>query len=89
MPKRAINLEKSLRDLETLVTKMESGDLSLEESLKLFERGIQLTRQSQQALNDAEQKVEILINDHMQTFPLNPDTQFDKVEPDAVAKSDD
>jgi exodeoxyribonuclease VII small subunit len=54
--------EKSLKELEALVTKMEQGNLSLEESLQHFERGIQLTRTCQQALKAAEQKVEILLN---------------------------
>jgi exodeoxyribonuclease VII small subunit len=54
--------EKSLKELEALVAKMEQGNLSLEESLQHFERGIQLTRTCQQALKEAEQKVEILLN---------------------------
>jgi exodeoxyribonuclease VII small subunit len=53
--------EKSLQELEALVAKMEQGNLSLEESLQYFERGIQLTRTCQQALKAAEQKVEILL----------------------------
>jgi exodeoxyribonuclease VII small subunit len=53
--------EKSLQELEALVVKMEQGNLSLEESLQHFERGIQLTRTCQQALKEAEQKVEILL----------------------------
>ena len=54
--------EKSLKELEALVAKMEQGNLGLEESLQHFERGIQLTRTCQQALKEAEQKVEILLN---------------------------
>jgi exodeoxyribonuclease VII small subunit len=53
--------EKSLKELEALVATMEQGNLSLEESLQHFERGIQLTRACQQALKAAEQKVEILL----------------------------
>jgi exodeoxyribonuclease VII small subunit len=53
--------EKSLLELEALVVKMEQGNLSLEESLRHFERGIQLTRTCQQALKEAEQKVEVLL----------------------------
>jgi exodeoxyribonuclease VII small subunit len=53
--------EQSLKELENLVEKMEQGDLSLEESLQHFERGVQLTRACQQALKDAEQKVETLL----------------------------
>ena len=52
--------EQSLSELEALVERMESGELSLEESLGAFEQGIALTRNCQQALQAAEQKVEIL-----------------------------
>jgi exodeoxyribonuclease VII small subunit len=55
-----LSFEQALSALEALVEKMESGDLSLEESLQSFERGVQLTRSCQQALRAAEQKVEIL-----------------------------
>jgi len=55
-------LEKSLEELEALVTRLEGGDLSLEAALKEFERGVKLTRQCQTALKDAEQKVEILLS---------------------------
>jgi len=58
---QTVPFEKSLEELETLVEKMEQGDLSLEESLQYFERGVQLTRACQQALKDAEQKVEALL----------------------------
>jgi exodeoxyribonuclease VII small subunit len=55
------DLEKSLAELEQIVEKLEAGDLTLDESLKQFERGVQLTRQCQTALRTAEQKVEILL----------------------------
>ena len=55
------DLEKSLAELEKIVELMEAGDLSLDESLKHFERGVTLTRQCQTALRSAEQKVEILL----------------------------
>jgi exodeoxyribonuclease VII small subunit len=57
-----IDFEASLKELEALVEKMEQGDLSLEQSLKDFERGIALTRACQQALQEAEQKVQILMH---------------------------
>ena len=50
-----------MAELESLVERLEQGDLPLEESLKAFERGVQLTRSCQSALKDAEQKVEILL----------------------------
>ena len=57
-----INFEKSLQELEALVEKMESGNLTLEESLQYFERGVVLTRSCQQALAEAEQKVKLLMS---------------------------
>ena len=58
---KAIDFEKALDELEGLVERMEQGESSLEESLKDFERGIELTRSCQAALAEAEQKVEILL----------------------------
>ncbi len=55
-----IDFENALSELEELVERMEQGDLSLEQSLKDFERGVALTRACQQALQEAEQKVQIL-----------------------------
>ncbi len=55
------DFEAALDELEKLVETMEQGDLSLEDSLKHFERGIQLTRSCQQALREAEQKVQVLL----------------------------
>jgi len=60
--KKPPDFEAALDELEKLVEKMEQGDLSLDDSLKQFERGIQLTRSCQQALSEAEQKVQILLD---------------------------
>jgi exodeoxyribonuclease VII small subunit len=57
----ASDFERSLAELEAIVDKLEQGELSLDESLKHFERGVQLTRACQAALKQAEQKVEILM----------------------------
>jgi exodeoxyribonuclease VII small subunit len=54
-------LEKSLEELEAIVVRLESGDLPLEQALKEFEHGVKLTRRCQTALQEAEQKVEILL----------------------------
>lgn len=56
-----LDLEGALEKLELLVESLEKGDLSLEESLKAFESGIKLTRQCQETLAAAEQKVQLLI----------------------------
>lgn len=55
------NFEDALANLEELVEAMEDGELSLEESLKAFEQGIKLTRECQTALENAEQKVQLLV----------------------------
>ena len=61
-PKLAMpDFETAMRDLEELVERLEHGDLPLEESLAAFERGVMLTRACQNALKEAEQKVEILL----------------------------
>ena len=57
----AVNFESALSELETLVEHMEKGELSLEQALTDFQRGIELSRQCQQALNSAEKQVQILI----------------------------
>ena len=63
-------LEKSLEELEALVERLESGELSLQQSLKEFERGIKLTRMCQTALKEAEQKVEILLKNTEDVEPV-------------------
>lgn len=60
-PAAAINFEDALKELESLVARMEQGDLPLEESLACFERGIVLTRACQQSLKSAEQKIQMLV----------------------------
>ncbi|HEB83137.1 MAG TPA: exodeoxyribonuclease VII small subunit [Gammaproteobacteria bacterium] len=61
MAKKNPNFEKALAELETLVEEMEQGELSLEESLKRFEKGIALSSECQQALQNAELKIKQLI----------------------------
>lgn len=57
------SFEKALADLEAIVGKLEKGDLPLNESLALFEKGIKLARFLRQELGRAEKKVEILLKD--------------------------
>lgn len=73
--KKEFDFEKALSELEELVEKMEIGNLSLEASLKLFERGIALTRSCQKALAEAEQKVRILIQDNEKQELVNFEDQ--------------
>ena len=60
-PETPPDFEAALEELEALVERLERGDLQLEDALRSFERGVQLTRQCQGALAAAQQKVEILL----------------------------
>ena len=76
MPKaKKIDFEASLGKLEQLVDQMEEGELSLEDSLKAFEAGVKLTRECQQALVEAEQKVNLLMekNGELVSEPYEPE----------------
>lgn len=64
-----LSFEDALSELESLVERMEQDELSLEDSLKSFERGVALTRTCQQALKAAEQKVEILTHPDVDAEP--------------------
>lgn len=94
MPKKAAgpDFEKSLAELESLVQRMEQGELSLEESLKQFERGVALVRTCQQSLNDAEQRVKLLLNkdgvESLAPFASNAVTPTD-VDPDSDEDEDE
>ncbi len=57
---KPIHFEHSIAELEAIVMQLEKGELSLENSLQQFEKGITLARQCQDALNQAEQKIELL-----------------------------
>ena len=72
--KKSYPFEQSLVKLENLVEKMEAGELTLEDSLTTFEEGIRLTRECQQALNQAEEKVKILIEQNGQVTSQDFDT---------------
>jgi len=58
-----LSFEQSLTELETIVAHLEQGEVSLDDALKQFERGIKLVRQSQAKLEQAQQKVSILLNE--------------------------
>ena len=75
MAKKPAQFEESLTELEQLVDRMEQGNLPLEESLKLFERGVALTRGCQKALKDAEQKIHVLLEENGEPTlkPFNDD----------------
>ncbi len=75
---KQVTFETAISELETIVQQLESGDLELEQSLKLFERGIELTRISQGRLQEAEQKVQVLMekqgNLELQPFQVESDS---------------
>jgi exodeoxyribonuclease VII small subunit len=69
--------EEALSKLEKIVEKMEQGDIPLEDSLKLFEEGIRLSRFCNQKLDEAEKRVEILLKDEegkIKSQPFDPST---------------
>jgi len=59
----AKTFEQSLNDLERIVKQLEEGDLPLEESLKLFEEGVKLSRDCRERLSNAERRIEVLMKD--------------------------
>ena len=78
----AIKFEKALSRLETIVTELEAGELSLDDSLKIFEEGVKLSKTCLKMLDEAERKVEILVQDkdgrkRIQAFSLedSPSTE--------------
>lgn len=70
----APKFEAALAELESVVKQLEAGDLPLEESLRLFERGTQLSELCRTQLDEAEQRVEILIKrgDKVEARPFAP-----------------
>ncbi len=68
-----LSFETAIEELDSVVNQLENGDLSLEDALKKFERGIALARASQEKLTQAEQRVEILLqaDDHAKLTPFD------------------
>ncbi len=66
---QAPEFEQALAELEALVARLERGDLPLDEAMKTFERGVELTRHCQTALKAAQQRVEILLKRNGQPEP--------------------
>ncbi len=60
MENHITDFESAIAELETIVKTLEAGDLSLEDSLQLFERGVQLSRFCHTRLEDAERRIEVL-----------------------------
>ena len=66
-----------MAELEKIVEQLETGELSLDKSLKQFEKGVRLSRECQAALSEAEQKVQLLL-----------DSELSEVDPESLAKPD-
>ena len=75
--KSALDFEQSLNALQSVVERLETGELSLEDSLTAFEQGVTLTRECQAALAQAEQKVNLLLErgGEVKTQPFDADSQ--------------
>ena len=74
---KKFDFENSIKELEALVTCLESGGLSLEDSLATFEKGIKLTRECQQQLAAAEQKVTLLVGEQGDLSLIDFDEKVD------------
>jgi exodeoxyribonuclease VII small subunit len=68
------DFENALAELEALVGRLEKGELSLDESLEQFKRGVELTRRCQKILDEAQQVIEQLnnIEDESSSVPVDP-----------------
>jgi exodeoxyribonuclease VII small subunit len=75
-PSAIEDFERSLSELETLVSRMEQGSLSLDDMVKSFERGMSAYRQCQQALDEAQLKVDVLLREGgaLSKVPFDPET---------------
>ena len=76
--KKSFDLEKTLSDLEQIVEELEGGQLSLEDAMRRFEEGVKLTRICQKTLQEAEQKVEILMKNSDDTVAFDTDEESEK-----------
>jgi len=76
-----LSFEESLTELELIVQNLEQGELSLEDSMTLFERGLNLSQGSQEKLKSAEQKIQILLakngKSQLETFEKTDNTSND------------
>ncbi|MBI3767932.1 MAG: exodeoxyribonuclease VII small subunit [Deltaproteobacteria bacterium] len=75
---KRVRFEDALQDLEETVQRLESGELSLEDALAAFERGVGLVRVLNEKLAEVEQRVEVLMRDsqgRLSTRPLDPESE--------------
>lgn len=69
--KSSKSIEARLRELETILEELESGDLELDQALKKFEQGVKLSRECQKTLEDAEMKIKILMDNELKDTDQN------------------
>lgn len=74
---KTVDFEKHLEDLETLVTKLESGELNLDEALAAYEKGVALTRECQAALDEAQARIQVVSEQggEITSEPLDTDSE--------------
>ena len=72
-----MNFEEKLKELEEIVNKLDGGNVSIEESIALFEKGVKLSKACQRILNSAEKKVNVLLKDESGNVSKE---KFDEVE---------
>ena len=73
-----MEFEKKIKELENIVEKLSSGELSLEDSLKFFEKGIRLSRECSKQLNKSEEKVQQLIDINSEGKAVTEDFEIDE-----------
>lgn len=81
LAKEGLRFEEALTRLEEIVHRLEEGDLSLDESLNLFEEGMKLSKVCSKRLNEARQRIEILTKDETGQLipkPFSPEEPFEK-----------
>jgi exodeoxyribonuclease VII small subunit len=86
--KKETTFEKDLEQLEAIVTALEEGGLSLDDSLKRFEEGIRLSRACEKALSEAEKKIEILTKNaegELEAQPFDEEEEVEEAAPSAPA----
>ncbi len=90
--KDSASFEEALGRLEEIVQRMEGEDLSLEESLRLFEEGVRLTRLCAKRLDEAQRKIEILTRDEkgdVRSTVVSPETFEEQIDGDHDAEGTD
>ncbi|HEX4882351.1 MAG TPA: exodeoxyribonuclease VII small subunit [Porticoccaceae bacterium] len=80
--KKTLDFETGLSQLEAIVEALEGGKLGLDDALRSFEQGVGVARQCQQALRDAEQRVQLVMQNETGEFATAPFTSTDEADPE-------